>query len=453
MSSYLSVADVTTRIKRLLETSGMVQNVWIQAEISNFKRHSRGHMYFSLKDDRSRIQSVMFAGSNKNLTFTPEDGMSVLVRGDVTVYEPFGQYQLMVKEMQPDGTGNLFAAYEQLKKKLTAAGYFAQDKKKAIPRLPKHIAVITSPTGAAVRDMITTLRRRYPLVKVTLLPVLVQGPDAAPSIARAIRQADETGWFDTIIAGRGGGSIEDLWAFNEEETVLAAASCRTPVISAVGHETDTTLFDFAADLRAPTPTAAAELAVPDITEMREFVHDRRGRIHRAAAERFERAQDALKRLEQSYAFRYPKRLIEEKEQQLDWMTDRLKQRLQESGSRKREQERSLTNRLHAAHPKKQLERNREQLQERKHQLERAVRKLHQEKASRLELQLSKLDLLSPVQLMRKGYALPYAEDGKLVRSREDAPEKSMLKLRVSDGLLACRVESNTPIQKEDPPHE
>ncbi|TXK90204.1 exodeoxyribonuclease VII large subunit, partial [Parageobacillus sp. SY1] len=255
---YVTVGALTKYIKRKFEVDPHLRDLWIKGEISNFKYHSRGHMYFTLKDEQARIQAVMFAGYNQYLSFRPEDGMKVLVRGEISVYEPSGNYQIYVKEMQPEGIGNLYLAYEQLKKRLEAEGLFSPEHKKPIPAFPRYIGVVTSPTGAAIRDIMTTIRRRYPIATVILFPTLVQGEQAAESIVRSIEKANELGYIDVLIVGRGGGSIEELWAFNEEIVARAIFASEVPIISAVGHETDFTIADFVADLRAPTPTGAAE---------------------------------------------------------------------------------------------------------------------------------------------------------------------------------------------------
>lgn len=276
-----SVSEATRYIKRLIENDTQLMEVWIRGELSNVKRHSRGHLYFTVKDANARMQSVMFAGYNQHLRFIPENGMNVLIRGEVNVYEPYGQYQFYAKEMQPDGIGSLHVAFERLKKQLEHEGLFADERKKPLPVYPKHIAVITSQTGAVIRDIMTTLKRRMPNIRVTLFPVAVQGHLAIDSIERALLQANQAALFDVIIVGRGGGSMEELWAFNEERVVRAIGSSSIPVISAVGHETDFTISDFVADLRAPTPTAAAEFAVPDVREQLRQVNHYKQRLVRA----------------------------------------------------------------------------------------------------------------------------------------------------------------------------
>ncbi len=282
---YLTVNALTKYIKRKFDADPHLQDCYVKGEISNFKQHSSGHMYFTLKDDKSRLTAVMFARENRHIKFEPENGMQVLIRGDLTVYEQTGQYQIYIKEMKPDGIGELFLAYEQLKEKLTKEGLFSQEYKKALPRYPNTVGIITSPTGAAIRDILTTIKRRYPIANIILLPALVQGDQAAPSIANAISQANDNGNIDVLIVGRGGGSIEELWAFNEEIVARAIFSSKIPIISAVGHETDFTIADFVADLRAPTPTAAAELAVPHIDELIERILNRKTRLLRSMKEK------------------------------------------------------------------------------------------------------------------------------------------------------------------------
>src|SRR5690625_2481185 len=327
--NYLTVSALTKYIKRKIDMDSHLQNVWLKGEISNFNHHSRGHMYLTIKDDQSRVQSIMFAGNNRHLKFTPENGMNVLIRGDIGVFEPFGQYQLYIQEMEPDGIGSLYLAYEQLKEKLKKAGFFADAHKQKIPVYPKHIGIITSPTGAAVRDMLTTIKRRYPIVDVTIIPAIVQGSSAADSIKEAIETANNH-HYDLLIIGRGGGSIEDLWGFNEEIVAQAIFHSAIPIISAVGHETDHTISDFVADLRAPTPTAAAELAVPSKLELLDRNRSMKDSMTRALRGRIENEQKQLNRLKQSYAFRYPKNLLQQKEQELDKHTDRKSTRLNSS---------------------------------------------------------------------------------------------------------------------------
>ena len=265
----LTVRELTAYIKQLVDSDMLLSNLCVTGEISNFKHHSSGHMYFSLKDQDAVIRCVMFRTYNARMRFMPEEGMKVIVRGYVSVYAPGGTYQLYAEDMQPDGTGSLYLAFEQLKQKLEALGWFAQERKKPIPRLPRAIGIVTSPTGAVIRDMLNILQRRYPNIRVVIYPSAVQGIEAPAQLIRGIRYFNEAKNVDVIIIGRGGGSIEDLWPFNDEGLARAIYESSVPVISAVGHETDFSISDFVADLRAPTPSAAAELVVPEKTVLKE----------------------------------------------------------------------------------------------------------------------------------------------------------------------------------------
>ena len=269
-NNYLTITQLNKYLKYKMDSDVYLRQVYLKGEISNFKAHTRGHFYFTLKDEGSRINAVMFKSSASKINFKPIDGMKVLVCGKVTVYEASGGYQIYVEEMQESGVGNLYVAYEQLKKKLEQEGLFAKERKRKIKKMPVTIGIVTAPTGAAIRDILTTIKRRYPIVNTILFPALVQGKDAALDIANKINMAQKYN-LDTLIVGRGGGSIEDLWPFNEEVVARAIYNSKIPVISAVGHEVDFTIADFVADLRAPTPTAAAELAVVDINTVSDYL--------------------------------------------------------------------------------------------------------------------------------------------------------------------------------------
>lgn len=281
--NILTVSQLNAYIKSKFDFDEVLSSIWIKGEISNFKNHTSGHMYMTLKDETGVIKAVMFKGSTFSLRFMPENGMKVLAYGRVSVYERDGQYQLYIEKMEPDGIGALYIAYEQLKNRLELEGLFDETHKKDIPAFPRKIGVVTSPTGAAIRDILNVLKRRYPLADVTVYPVQVQGEGSAEQIASAIEYINNYSECDVIITGRGGGSIEDLWCFNEEVCARAIYSSKIPVISAVGHETDFTIADFVADLRAPTPSAAAELATPDISEIEEYLYDVKGRLLRLAS--------------------------------------------------------------------------------------------------------------------------------------------------------------------------
>ncbi|MCF6137849.1 exodeoxyribonuclease VII large subunit [Pseudalkalibacillus berkeleyi] len=435
---YISITDLTRYIKRKFERDQTLQDIWLRGELSNVKFHSRGHMYFTVKDQNSRINSVMFAGNNRFLKFRPEEGMKVLIRGEVSVYEPHGQYQLYVKEMQPDGIGNLYLAYEELKKKLEFEGLFATERKQSIPTIPKKIGVITSPTGAAVRDILTTIKRRFPIAKVTVMPVLVQGPHAAPSISKAIDRASELGLWDVLIVGRGGGSIEELWAFNEEIVARSIDQSQIPIISAVGHETDFTIADFVADVRAATPTAAAELAVPHIVELQERITQRQLRLTRAISDHVKGSRNELNRLKRSYAFKYPMQLVKQKEQELDRLLDHLQKSSSRTVMTKQDHLKQVHNRLQRNHPVKlhELSKQRHKTYERMLQKEMQNR-LEQFKA-RFQKNIGQLNALSPLSIMERGYSLAYHE-GELVKSVKQVQPGNPISVRLKDGKLDCQV--------------
>ncbi|WP_044747877.1 exodeoxyribonuclease VII large subunit [Bacillus alveayuensis] len=436
---YVTVTALTKYIKRKFEVDPHLQDLWIKGEISNFTYHTRGHMYFTLKDENARIQAVMFAGYNRYLAFKPENGMKVLVRGEISVYEPSGNYQIYVKEMQPEGIGNLYLAYEQLKKRLEEEGLFSQQHKKPIPKFPRYVGVVTSPTGAAIRDIMTTIRRRYPIAKVILLPTLVQGEQAAPSIVRSIEKANELGYLDVLIVGRGGGSIEELWAFNEESVARAIFSSRVPIISAVGHETDFTIADFVADLRAPTPTGAAELAVPHLTELLERLAQRKVRLIRAMKEKITHESERLARVQKSYAFRYPKKLYEQKEQQLDMLMERLERQTMRFIEQKRERWQQYHLYLQKHHPAEKLKKAAEKQQVLAKSLEREMQTIFKQKQLLFTSLLSKLQVLSPLKIMERGYSLVYDEKQQLVKSVHQLGPGDSIKVRLQDGYLDCQV--------------
>ncbi|SFJ22406.1 Exodeoxyribonuclease VII large subunit [Halobacillus dabanensis] len=436
---YLTVTALTKYIKRKLSGDPHLKSVWLRAEISNFKHHSRGHMYLSLKDEQARIQAVMFAGNNRSLKFIPENGMNVLVKGEVNVYEPMGQYQLYIKEMQPDGIGALYFAFEQLKEKLEKEGLFAFERKKPLPTYPKHVGVITSPTGAAVRDIMTTIQRRYPIVPVTVLPVLVQGEKAADSVVRAIEYANEHMDFDVLIVGRGGGSIEDLWGFNEEKVARAIANSGTPIISAVGHETDTTISDFVADVRAATPSGAAELAVPSIAELKEQVRNLDLRLVRVMNVQKSEAMQKLNRMKKSYAFKYPEQLMRQKEQDLDRVLERLTRQMKNVHSNRKEQWTNMGKRLRQQGPGTKIKDGSDSLVKQTIQLQKRFENLLQKKKERFHTNIDKLTLVNPLDIMKRGYAIPFDEKGDVVKRVHHVERGDSLSLKVQDGMIACKV--------------
>ena len=314
-SKVLSVTDITRQIKMSLEQR--FPRVWIQGEISNFKRHTSGHLYFTLKDEGAQISATMWRSRVGGLLFTPQDGMKVIARGGVTVYPPRGSYQLDVEQLTPVGIGELQIAFELLKKKLASEGLFDEERKRSLPSFPKRIGIITSETGAALQDMRTVLTRRYPCVEVILAPVRVQGVGAADEIAQAFHDMNRHGHVDVIIVGRGGGSLEDLWAFNEEIVARAIATSKIPVVSAVGHEIDFTIADFVADLRAPTPSVAAELVVPDRVELLEVIRNNEYTMRQSLEQMVDSHRERIRGLVSSYAFNRPRDQIRQLMQRVD----------------------------------------------------------------------------------------------------------------------------------------
>ncbi len=391
----LSVTQLNTYARSLLEQDPHLAQVFVTGEISNFKNYYRsGHLYFSLKDEKSVVKAVMFARYAEHLRFLPEDGMKVIARGHVSLYEATGQYQLYVEDLQPDGVGDLSIAFEQLKKKLEAEGLFRS--KKQIPKFPETVGVITSPSGAAVHDILTVLGRRAPEVGVVFCPVAVQGTDAAPQIAAAVKRFNRLRCADVLIVGRGGGSMEDLWPFNEEIVARAVAASEIPVISAVGHETDFTICDFAADLRAPTPSAAAELAVPDRMELLAELEALRQQMRQAMNSVLKESGRRLAQISESRVFRGMFERLELQRVRLDQLSSALTSSMQQ------------------------------QMQDRK---------------NRLAAVSGKLDALSPLAVLSRGYAVACDEAGKPVGHAAEVRKGQLLSLKLDDGDLGCLVQS------------
>lgn len=436
---YLSVSALTKYIKRKFDADPHLQNVYIKGEISNFKQHTSGHMYFTLKDEKARLLSVMFAANNKGMKFLPENGMKVLVKGDISLYEAGGQYQLYVKSMAPDGVGDLYLAYEQLKKKLEAAGLFLTEHKKPIPQYPKSVGVITSPTGAALRDILITIKRRYPIARIIVYPALVQGNNAAKSIAKAISMANARAESDVLIVGRGGGSIEELWAFNEEIVAESIYDSDIPVISAVGHETDFTIADFVADMRAPTPTGAAELAVPHLNEILERLMNRKNRLTRSIQEAVNFERTRLTRMERSYAFRYPHKMYEQKLEQLDKTMDRLGRTSTRYFMKKRDELNQLNDILKKQHPEQAVKNAKDELRQHAKVLRRAMEAIYRQKSQQFVHITATLSALSPLKIMERGYGLVFTEDETLVKSTQQVSKGDKIAVSIKDGTLECEI--------------
>lgn len=450
----ISIKELTRLIKGKLENDPRLSDVWVRGEISNLTRHSSGHMYFTLKDADSRVKAIMFASYNQRLPFIPRDGTKVLAKGSISVYERDGQYQIYITQMQPDGIGSLYLAYEQLKRKLEEEGLFSPYRKKPLPKFPRAIGVITSPTGAAVRDIITTLQRRYPMVPVLLYPVLVQGTQAAPSIVRAIQTMNAAGEADLLIVGRGGGSLEELWAFNEEAVARAIFASEIPVISAVGHETDFTIADFVADLRAATPTAAAELAVPHHLELKQQIAYETQRLYRGLMQRLGENRERLERLKRSPYLTNPRKQLLEPAERLDRLTEQLRFKMKARIGSAKERQLRLSHSLAGHDPREQVLLARQRSTIAKRQMLTAMNTLLHTKQARLESSIRQLDALSPLKVMQRGYSLVYNEKQTvLIKSITQIQPGDLVKVRLADGRLDCHVwamEEKTDGQGNEP---
>ncbi|TXK83429.1 exodeoxyribonuclease VII large subunit [Paenibacillus sp. N3.4] len=447
-TKILSVKDLNRYIKLLLEGDSRLQDVWVRGEISNFTHHSSGHMYFTIKDADGRLKSIMFASHNQKLGFIPKEGTKVIARGNISVYERDGAYQFYVTAMQPDGIGSLYLAFEQLKKKLEAEGLFAAERKRPIPRFPRAIGVITSPTGAAIRDVIITLQRRFPSIPILLYPVLVQGNQAGPSIVKAIEAMNRLGEADVLIVGRGGGSLEELWAFNEEAVARSIAASVIPVISAVGHETDFTIADFVADLRAPTPTAAAELAVPHHLELKQQLLQQAQRLRGGLLQQLRRKQERLGRSQSSPYLTNPRRLLlMQPAERLDRLTEQLGYRMRQQLTRAAERRLKLERRLSGFNPKEQAVYAKRRLDTSKRQMLTAMQTLLRRRKQEWQSGVRHLDALSPLKVMQRGYSLAYDEqEQQLIRSVSQVQVGDRVNIRLKDGKLNCQVsgmEENT----------
>lgn len=392
--SVYTVKQVNAYIKNMFTQDYMLGRIYVKGEVSNCKYHTSGHIYFSLKDESGTIACVMFAGQRGGLAFRMSEGQQVVVFGSVNVYERSGAYQLYAREIRLDGEGVLYERFRALKQELQEMGMFASEYKKPIPRYVKKVGIVTAPTGAAIRDIMNIARRRNPFVQLILYPALVQGDGAKESVAEGIRMLDAYG-VDVIIAGRGGGSMEDLWAFNEEIVARAVFECRTPIISAVGHETDTTIADYVADLRAPTPSAAAELAVYDYRQTADLMMEYRLKLRRHLAQQVQIQRLRLRELQTRLAYLHPGNRIREQRQRLMDCEDKLRRLMQEN---------------------------------------------LKEVKLRFSVDLEKLKGLSPLQKLQQGFSFVEGEDGKAVTSISQTDEGGCLRIHVTDGSITARVE-------------
>lgn len=417
---YVTISDLNRYIKAKFDMDTHLNHVYLKGEISNFKHHTRGHFYFTLKDENSRIAAVMFASSAKSVAFEPEDGMKVLVSGRIALYEATGSYQIYVDSMELDGIGNLYLEFERLKKELAKEGLFDREHKRAIPKFPKKIGIITAPTGAAIRDILSTIKRRYPICETILFPALVQGTGAKESVVKQLNKAQEYD-LDVIICGRGGGSIEDLWAFNEEIVARAIYNSKIPVISAVGHEIDFTIADYVADLRAPTPTGAAEMAVPNLVDLKSLIDQYKIRANEAVTNIIKKNRIKLESLQNSFVLKNPLSLYEIKEQKLDSYIDYLNQ--------------YMTNKLnHAKLMYEKVINNKILI---------SPQSMFDKKRHQYELLLKTVEVLNPMKLLSSGYSI-VKSNGKVIKNSHDVNLEDVVDIELSEGKLKCSV-----IGKED----
>ncbi|KRM13170.1 exodeoxyribonuclease VII large subunit [Paucilactobacillus suebicus] len=438
-SKYLSISTITKYIKRKFDVDPYLGRVYLTGEISNFRLRTNAHQYFSLKDDHAKISAIMFKSAFQKVKFTPEDGMKVLVSGRIGLYESSGSYQIYVDSMQPDGVGALYQAYEQLKKKLASEGLF-DEFKKPLPKFPKKIAVVTSPSGAVIRDIITTTRRRFPIVQLVLFPAQVQGDAAAPDIAKQIKRANDDGSFDTLIIGRGGGSIEDLWPFNEEIVARAISDSNLPVISSVGHETDTTIADLVADVRAATPTAAAELAVPVLTDEILKITQQRQRLMAAIRNLIKLDQQRLDKLQKSYIFQQPTRLYEGYSQNVDILKQRLNQQINASFSNWQQSLSVMRNRLSFQALQQQVNSAQQSKVNVEQRLKRGIQLLLDNRKREFSSTIESLDFLSPLKIMSRGYTY-VTKDDHVIRGVKQLKIGSNINLHFNDGNASAEIKS------------
>ena len=408
--NYITVTQLTRYIKYRIDNDSNLNRVFLKGEISNFKEHTRGHLYFTIKDENTRINAIMFQSNASKLKFNCEDGMKVLVTGKISVYEQTGSYQIYVDTMEQDGLGNLYIEFEKLKKKLMAEGLFDESKKKKIPKFPKRIGIITAPTGAAIKDILSTLKRRWPLSETILFPSLVQGKEAKDDIVRNIERSKQYD-LDVLIVGRGGGSIEDLWCFNEEEVARAIYNLDTPVISAVGHEIDFTIADFVADLRAPTPTGAAEMAVPDIRDVKTLLKQIELRMINSTTSIIENRKKILNKVLDSYIITNPSSLYLSKEEKFDNIYEKL----------------IMTYR-------NILDTNKVKLEKLTDSSKKDIEIMLTDKKNKFVNIIGKLEVLNPLLTIKRGYSIT-KKDNKVITSIKDLKKKDIVNISLKDGEI------------------
>jgi len=436
-----SVTEILRAARLTLESR--FTDVRVEGEISGLKRSGPGHLYFSLKDDEASLDCVLFSREAARLKFSPDEGMAVRCRGRLTLYEARGRFQMSVAEIEPTGAGALALAFEQLKQRLGAEGLFDAGRKRPLPFLPRRLGVVTSPQGAVVRDIIRIAHRRFPM-PILVSPAPVQGEGAALAVAAALRRLEAVADVDVIIVARGGGSLEDLWAFNEEPVARAIVACRVPVISAVGHETDFTIADFVADLRAPTPSAAAELAVPVREELRLEVANLQRRTTRAATESLRAARHLLERARNRVGD--PRRLLDERRQRLDDAVERGRRVLARRMATARAELRAAETRLYRAHPHRRILEQRSALLAMRHRLEAAIRPALAGRRHAIQATTGKLEALSPTKVLERGFSLTQRADGHIVTRAADLAPGETVHVRLREGAFDATVNDSTSQQ-------
>lgn len=434
---YVTVSALTKYIKYKFDKDPHLGRVYLTGEISNFRLRPT-HQYFNLKDENAIISATMFQSAFKKIQFRPEEGMKVLVIGKVSVFEKSGQYQINIEHMEPDGVGALYLAYEQLKKKLEAEGLFSLPKK-PIPQFPKKIAILTSESGAVIQDIQTTVARRFPIVQLVLYPTVVQGVHAVNSILKNLDLVEQEE-YDVVIIGRGGGSIEDLWAFNEEPVVRRVAELSIPVISSVGHETDTTLIDFVSDMRAATPTAAAEIATPVLMEIHQQLRNLQTRLEQALSRQLQIKRERMQALANASIFQNPERIYQVYQQRVDQLEMRLQQMMQQSVQHKRQQLVKHQHRLELGSPSRRVQTEKQALQYLAKRLEQAQGQLMKDKKQQFQRAIQQLDLLSPLKIMNRGYGILQQEET-IIKSVDQLEVNQELTIQLVDGTVRSKVTS------------
>ena len=435
--NYITVTQLNKYLKYKMDNDPNLNRIALKGEISNFKAHSRGHLYFTVKDENSRVNAIMFSSNASKLNFEPVDGSKVLIIGKISVYEASGAYQIYVNEMIEDGIGNLYIEFEKLKKKLQEEGLFDESKKKKIPKMPKRIGIITAPTGAAIKDILSTIKRRWPIAETLLFPSLVQGEFAADDIVKNIELSKNYD-LDVIIIGRGGGSIEDLWSFNEEKVARAIYSLEVPVISAVGHEVDFTIADFVADLRAPTPTGAAEMAVPNMADFYNYLNQIYIRINESMRNILKSKKDALLTLKDSYVLKNPMNIYEIKEQKFDNLFERLNINILNIIKNNKEKLNNIKSSYILNNPSSIYKDKRYNYDNLYNRLTISIDKNINNNKNRYAILINKLDVINPLSTIKRGYSI-IRKDNKVISNINSLNKGDVLEIELRDGKVNTEV--------------